>query len=124
MIGSQAVRQRAMRDMFAEVERRWGDLAALVDASLEVETASALSRDALRRLFRHETLALRVPGFLADPAPLGAALIEAADADARCARNWSVSSARGLESSDVRAVGGTPRVRPSLEAPSKSFVNR
>ena len=105
-MATQAVRHGAIRDMFVEVERRWGDLGKLMDSSLRVERG-ALSRGALERLFGHETLALVVPGFVARPEPLAQALV-AASASAS-ARNWSVSSSRGLESSDVQAVGGTPR---------------
>ena len=43
-LGNRAVRQRAMRDMFREVEARWGSLASLVDASLEVETGRTSKR--------------------------------------------------------------------------------
>ena len=101
-MASQAARHAAMRDMFLHVERRWGGLDRLVKP-LPVERGP-LTSAALRRLFRHESLALVVPGFVEDPAPLADALVAAA----ATARNWSVSSARGLESSDVQAVGGTP----------------
>ena len=58
----------------------------------------------MRRLFALETLALVIPNFVQSPEPLADAIQEAGET----ARNWSVTSARGMESSDVKAVGGTP----------------
>ena len=103
-MASRAVRQRAIAEMFRDVERRWGNLDKLLRPDLQIERSAALSTQALRRLFALETLALVIPNFLERPAPLADAIESAGETD----RNWSVTSARGMESSDVKAVGGTP----------------
>ena len=103
-MASRAVRQRATADMFKDVERRWGNLDKLLRPDLRVERSAALSTQSLRRLFALETLALVIPNFVQRPEPLADAIQEAGET----ARNWSVTSSRGMESSDVKAVGGTP----------------
>lgn len=103
-LASRAVRQRAMADMFRDIEKRWGNLDRLLRPDLKVERCETLSTPALKRLFSLQTLALVVPNFLEQPEPLAAAILKVGET----ARNWSVTSSRGMESSDVRAVGGTP----------------
>ena len=102
-MASRAVRQRAIAEMFRDVERRWGNLDKLLRPDLRVERSAALSTQSLRRLFALETLALVIPNFVQRPAPLADAIQQAGET----ARNWR-DAARGMESSDVKAVGGTP----------------
>ena len=63
-MASRAVRQRAIAEMFKDVERRWGNLDKLLRPDLQVERCAALSTQSLRRLFSLETLALVIPNFV------------------------------------------------------------
>ena len=104
-------RRAAIQDMFRLVEAKYGDFSSLArplrgrDPVLVVPT---LTRDALADLFSHRVAAVRVPGFYpADSAALLAARMRTDPAIAR--QNWQISvAARGLESTDVTAAGGTP----------------
>lgn len=57
-----AVRAQAINRFFVELERRYGNLGALVDDA-KVVSASRLTTDLCRKLFSHEVLAVRIPLF-------------------------------------------------------------
>ena len=103
-MASRAVRQRAIADMFKDVERRWGNLDKLLRPDLQVERSAALSTQSLIRLFALETSGATFQTLYKDRRRSPTRRHRRA----RTARNWSVTSARGMESSDVKAVGGTP----------------
>ena len=73
-MASRAVRQRAIAEMFKDVERRWGNLDRLLRPDLQIERSATLSTPSLRRLFALETLALVIPNFLQSPEPLADAI--------------------------------------------------
>lgn len=97
-MATRLARQAAINDMFAIVEQRYGSMAALTE-NVGIERGP-LTTESLRRLFSHETACLVVSGFVKSPEALGSRL-----AGLESVRNWSVSSSRGLESSDVGTVG-------------------
>lgn len=97
-MATKAARHAAINEMFAIVEQRYGSMAALTE-KVRIERGP-LTTESLRRLFSHETAGLVVEGFIRSPEALGSRL-----AGLESVRNWSVSSSRGLESSDVGTVG-------------------
>ena len=96
----------AMRQFFELLKKRFG-------ATLPMDTGPAgevmvrpdLRGQDLKRLFQHEATALHIPNFFprASAIELGARLAKQVQ-DGQ-ARNWKVSTAQGLESSDVFTLG-------------------
>ena len=131
-----AQRRQAIAEMFRIIESKYGDFSTLVrpthgrDAVLRTPT---LTRTALADLFEHRVAAVHVPGFY--PAAAAERLAQRLLTDKSVnRRNWGISVAtdgdgagasdggangvgtsesgsgvaRGLESTDVWAAGGTP----------------
>jgi len=108
------------RAVFELLEQRFGRLADLVESRdvhrVATSASGHLERGHLEQLIRHEVAAVHVKGFVEPTA--AAALsrrILARDAAATAASgatsrelSWKVANGRGMESTDVRAVGGTP----------------
>jgi hypothetical protein len=74
------------------------------EAPKVVQRSQLLAQD-LKDLFSHKILALHIPGFypLASATEMGEKLAQEAENGGR--QNWKVSTARGLESSDVFTLG-------------------
>jgi hypothetical protein len=116
MLGGAAVRRRAISELFESVEKKFGDVSALsreTGGINPVLTTPTLTRGALQDLFEHRIVAVRVPNFF--PAPAASALATELKTHSGT-RNWKVSTARGLESSDVQSVG-TPHNVALSEGP-------
>lgn len=85
-----------------ELERRFGRIEDLYEEpSVDVIKSSALTKNALQKLFTHQACAVHVPGFY----PADAAASVSHRLESKSTQNWKVSSPRGLESSDVLSVG-------------------
>jgi hypothetical protein len=100
----------ALQRLFQWIEARYGGIPFDTGAAAEVirtENNVLRSHDLLR-LLRHDATAIHVPGFYDKEAAkdLGKQLTR--EADAGKARNWKVSTSRGLESSDVSTLGEHP----------------
>mmetsp|Transcript_3352 Transcript_3352/g.7748 ORF Transcript_3352/g.7748 Transcript_3352/m.7748 type:complete len:338 (-) Transcript_3352:248-1261(-) len=112
------------RQAFEMLERRFGALSDLIEPRpyhrIVESSSGSLERAHLEQLFSHQCAAVLVPGFV-DPAAaaqLARALVardQQRQADAASGGggkggggNWTVATGRGMESSDVRSVGGTP----------------
>jgi hypothetical protein len=97
----------ALQRLFAWVEKRFGGLPMDEGAAAEVitTTESKVSSTDLQRLLSHQATALHVRGFYPKAAAkeLGRQLTQ--EYEAGNARNWKVSTSRGLESSDVSTLG-------------------
>jgi len=96
----------ALRQLFAWIGKRYGGLPMDTGCHAEViiRQRRLLSCD-LQRLMTHQATALQVKGYF-DPftsATLGQKLAHTAHQG--MARNWKVSTSRGLESSDVSTLG-------------------
>lgn len=100
---------------------RYGNIAALqasdVSSVLTVD-ASSLSTSHLSSLFRHQHVALHVKNFLSPSASASFASQYSARA-ALEAKNWQVSTSRGLESSDVATIGTPGNVAASNPDPAE-----
>jgi len=99
----------AMRTFFAWLEKRYGGLVMDTGRRAQVIVRDQVLEGAdLQRLVTHEATALHVKGFYETNAAqtLGERLAE--EARKGRARNWKVSTSRGLESSDVSTLGAHP----------------
>jgi hypothetical protein len=99
---------KGMRQFFEWLEGRFGGPGTLPmdsGAAGEVLTRDALHLDDLQRLVTHQATALHVKNYYpkASAIALGAQLAQQAQQGQ--ARNWKVSTAQGLESSDVFTLG-------------------
>jgi hypothetical protein len=98
----------ALRRLFQWIESRYGGIPMEQGSAADVIQSSdaTLQECDLVRLLCHEALALHVPGFYQSEAAqqLGQRLAREAETSA-AARNWKVSTNRGLESSDVVTLG-------------------
>jgi hypothetical protein len=98
------------------MEAKFGNMAALARDTGGVNpvlTTPTLTPQALKDLFEHRIVAVRVPEFF--PPTAAAALATELKTHAGT-RNWMISTARGLESSDVQSVG-TPHNVALSEGP-------
>lgn len=96
----------AMRQFFELLERRFGGVLPMDSGpAAEVIVRDSLCWSDLQRLFQHQATALHIPNYFpkASAIELGAQLAEQVK-DGK-ARNWKVSTAQGLESSDVFTLG-------------------
>ncbi|GKZ01127.1 hypothetical protein MPSEU_001064200 [Mayamaea pseudoterrestris] len=97
----------ALQRLFAWIEDKFGGLPIDEGPAAEVitSTQSYLSPADLHRLFTHQATAIHVRGFFPKTAAktLGEKLTF--EYEAGLARNWKVSTSRGLESSDVSTLG-------------------
>lgn len=97
------------RLFFEWLEQKFG--ARYGGKPLPMDTAAVVTRESLepedlQKLFKHEIAALVVKGFY--PAREAADLGRDLASDTRSARNWKVSTSKGLESSDVFTTGKHP----------------
>jgi hypothetical protein len=97
-----------MRQFFERLEQRFGGnlpMDTTGSPAGEILTRDALQTSDLQRLFRHEATALHVKDFYPKHSAqlLGQEL--ATQAQQGQAHNWKVSTAQGLESSDVFTLG-------------------
>jgi hypothetical protein len=101
----------ALRRLFQWIESRYGGIPMEQGSAAEVILSSdtTLHERDLIRLMRHDALAIHVPGFYhtASAQQLGQLLAQEAETSS-AARNWKVSTNRGLESSDVFTLGQYP----------------
>ena len=96
----------AMRTFFGWLEKRYGGLVMDTGRRSEVIVRDKIMEaQDLQRLMTHQAIALRVQGFYDTNAAqeIGRRLAE--EAIIGKARNWKVSTSRGLESSDVSTLG-------------------
>ena len=87
---------------FQQIEKNYGDINALVDTKMSILKlkANQVTERSLKKLFRHEVAAIRVPNFFPAEACdyLSESFLE------QPTSNWKVSSSRGMESSDVESI--------------------
>lgn len=103
---SSHTRAVAMRQFFEWLEKRFGGVLPMdVGPSAEIMVRDSLRWQDLQRLFQHQATALHVPNFFpkASAIELGNQLTQQVQ-DGK-ARNWKVTTAQGLESSDVFTLG-------------------
>lgn len=96
----------AMRQFFEWLEQRFGGVLPMdTGSAAEVMVRDSLRGPDLQRLFQHQATALHIPNYFprASAIELGAQLAQQVQ-DGN-ARNWKVSTAQGLESSDVFTLG-------------------
>jgi hypothetical protein len=104
-------RSKAITDLFQLLETKFGNIKALAQSDAVsvitrgVNTSPAILPADLHSLFTHRTLALHVKGFY--PPSHCDALADHYQtlANQGGAKNWMVSTSRGLESSDVSTIG-------------------
>jgi len=100
------------RAFFDAIESRFGRLGDLVEkfpGPAVLTSRNHIDAGQLRALFHHECAALHVKGFYdyRASAALAKNLLER-DATKPAHESWEVATGKGMESSDVRAVCGTP----------------
>lgn len=117
----------AVRRFFAILEARFGGLEKLLDtgprADVIVQKDGLLRSSDLQRLMKHDATALHIKGFF-DPSAsqeLGQRL--ALQAQQGRARNWKVSTSRGLESSDVSTLGAHAPFNVACAAGKQSDID-
>jgi hypothetical protein len=99
-------RAAAMREFFERLEQRFGGVLPMdTGPAAEVMVRDSLRGPDLQRLFQHQATALHIPNYFPrnSAVELGAQLAQQVQ-DGK-ARNWKVSTAHGLESSDVFTLG-------------------
>lgn len=109
----QSSRNSAIQSFFQLLETNHGNLSSLIDKGSASETIvssdGVLQSHHLTRLFRHEATALHVKNFYHSHAAmlLGEELIQESIERTKqgSSSNWKISTARGLESSDVGTLG-------------------
>lgn len=101
----------AMRRMFAMIEAKYGGLSNFLDIGNRAEVITRVnyieSHD-LKRLMTHEATALHVKAFYDKDEAVLIGKELAKEATNGNAKNWKVSTSRGLESSDVSTLGEHP----------------
>ena len=87
---------------FQQIEKNYGDINALVDTKMSILklNSNQVTARALKKLFRHEVAAIRVPNFF----PAEACDLMSESFLEQPTSNWKVSSSRGMESSDVESI--------------------
>ena len=99
----------ALRRLLEWIERRFGGRIPMdPSATVLVSRDHHLHAADLQRLLRHEITALHVRGFYPAVAAQALGRELAREATAQGARNWRISTSRGLESSDVSTLGCHP----------------
>lgn len=96
----------ALQRLFGWLERHYGGNLPIDGGSrAAVLVSKRLCHEDLERLVRHEALALHIPHFYdrATASELGSQLAKLAEQGQ--ARNWKISTSKGLESSDVMTMG-------------------
>ena len=89
--------------MFQILEAKYGGGLRALATEGKVLQVPSVTREALEALLSHRVCAVHVPGFY--PAAAAQAMSDRLQASA-ARKNWMVSTARGLESSDVESVSG------------------
>ena len=110
-----------MRSVFAALERNFGNIPDLFEPEVSriiLQSSGHIERKHLQALFSHEAVAVHVRGFVGNvpAANLARVLLERDAVEATS--SWQVANGRGMESSDVRAVGGIPFAVASHSAKS------
>ena len=95
----------AMRSFFGWLGTRYGGLVMDTGRRAEVMVRPILEGDDLQRLMTHEATALHVEGFYDTETAKELGKQLAQEATRGRARNWKISTSRGLESSDVSTLG-------------------
>lgn len=96
----------AMQQFFETLEQRFGGVLPMdKGAAAEIIVSDSLQTSDLKRLFRHDATALHVRNFFPKESAIKLGAKLAQDVDDGKARNWKVSTAKGLESSDVFTLG-------------------
>jgi hypothetical protein len=97
----------AMRQFFERLEQRFGGNLPMDTGSPagEIITRDAFQASDLQRLFRHEATALHIKNFYPKHSAQALGHDLATQAQQGQAHNWKVSTAQGLESSDVFTLG-------------------
>lgn len=114
----------AMRSLFAWLQKNYGGLVMDTGRRAQVIVRDAvLEANDLHRLVTHEATALHVKGFYHRDAAstLGEKLAE--EANRGRARNWKVSTSRGLESSDVSTLGAHAPFNVACASGNKADVD-
>jgi hypothetical protein len=115
----------ALRQFFALLESRYGGLPIDQGDSSQVivSTNGLLRPQDLQRLVSHEATALHVKNFYPRAASLSMGGRLAKEALTGKVRNWKVSTARGLESSDVFTLGAHAPFNVASANPNKESIN-
>jgi hypothetical protein len=113
----------AMRSFFGWLDRRYGGLVMDTGRRAEVIVRHCLEGDDLQRLMTHEATALHVKGFFDTNTAkeLGERLAQ--EATRGRARNWKISTSRGLESSDVLTMGAHAPYNVACASGNQSDIN-
>jgi hypothetical protein len=95
-----------MRQFFEFLEKRFGGTLTMDNGpGAEVMVRDSLVVEDLQRLFQHQATALHIPNFFPRESAVELGSRLAQEVQDGQARNWKVSTARGLESSDVFTLG-------------------
>ena len=95
----------ALRRAFSWLESRFGGLPLDSGSAAEVISSEKLRGKDLVRLMQHEATAVHVRGFYPTKYAKQLGKLLSQEASTGKARNWKVSTSRGLESSDVATLG-------------------
>ncbi len=96
----------AIRQFFEWLELRFGGALPMdVGPAAEVMVRESLREPDLHRLFQHQATALHIPNYFPQISAMELGTQLAKQVQNGKARNWKVSTAQGLESSDVFTLG-------------------
>jgi hypothetical protein len=114
----------AMRSFFARLQQRYGGLVMDTGRRAQVIVRdNELQTQDLKRLMTHEATALHVKGFYDKNAAAQVGERLAQEALKGRARNWKVSTSRGLESSDVSTLGAHPPFNVACASGNKKDID-
>ena len=103
LAGTSYQRQQAIRKFFQIFQDKYGGNLPMDKHKVIVSSSSGLNSQDLAQLFQHQAVAVHVKQFY--PKALAIQLGKELAQEKSKAKNWKISTSRGLESSDVHTIG-------------------